>query len=249
VAVLLPCLVSGLRGPWRALLEDRPSADRRRLDDLATTATPGPANRTTPGTINAVLDELALLNVTFKDALLGAHDALAGELSRLAVAVNGTARGLASDQAGNELRFHQLADALLQLTTTTAAVTGMFASTMQQPKIAAVALVQPCGSMDDAVQCAALLALVQATAWKLEDFGSATMSTYCRWQGVTCGGASGVDVLRLSFRAKGYFGHLPPELGNLTVRRRSCCGRACRPAHMHVRCFALMARINSVAAT
>ena len=84
------------------------------------------------------------------------------------------------------------------------------------PSAAAASAAPLCGILDDQTQCNALVALLKSTTWK-QDVDVASSQTYCRWPGISCGGLSGSDVTHLSFRGKGYEGHLPSQIGWLTA--------------------------------
>lgn len=80
-------------------------------------------------------------------------------------------------------------------------------------------------SLNEAVQCAAMVSLLETTSWGQTACASSPNplcpNTYCLWIGVTCGGTSGQDVVALDWHGKGMNGHLPgAAFGNLTALTR-----------------------------
>ena len=162
-------------------------------------------------------------------ALAAQAGATQAQLSAFTAALEAQANASAAQASATQAQLTTLAAALSLLiqaqvneSASTQSQLNILASQMTvsqaQLSMAAVAATPStlCGSFDDPVQCAALLALLRSTDWKQQSFPTAAPATYCKWPEVTCGGDSGSDVVALSFNGKGYRGHLPPEIGNLT---------------------------------
>jgi len=68
-------------------------------------------------------------------------------------------------------------------------------------------------SLDDPLQCHALVSLLKATTWRRDVVLCGALVTYCAWPGVLCGGPSGGNVVALDLSNRGYSGSVPVELG------------------------------------
>jgi len=86
-----------------------------------------------------------------------------------------------------------------------------------------------CG-LDVPSQCAAALSLLAATTWNASIPACDLEASICRWTGVTCGGSSGGDIVKLDWRGLRLSGTIPdvfwalPGLTHLDLSSNSFSG-------------------------